>query len=285
MRMQRAVGPASKLAASSVADPQPVKRLQNKINSPAMTRKKILQDHKCHGKTFIPPFQHMLGPLSEISWVKTILPELLWITLIQNYHGHREGVELITRFTRIARKCSSSEKKRIFATSSALGELTRDEKSCLLRELTASGDLFDIQKPLLPLIRLYPECPLRFLYSVKPNSTREEEKQNIERLRKLVGGMYNKISLDTMMVQATAIWLAFDSGVLKVSEGLALARFPEIEKYPNTELSEKVAASIRSSIFMFFTEPHYPKSPNWPKYFWNRSLEIDQCYFEESASE
>ena len=49
-----------------------------------------------------------------------------------------------------------------------------------------------------------------------------------------------------------------------------LAKFPEIEKYPHTELSEKVAASIRSSIYMFFTEPHYPQSATWPKYFWIR---------------
>jgi hypothetical protein len=249
-----------------------------------MTRKTVLQDHKRRGKTFIPPFQHMLGPLSEISWVKTILPELLWIALIQDYHGLREGVALITRFTRIARKCSSSEKKNIFATASALGELTKDEKSCLQSELAASGELFEIQKALLPLITLYAECPLRFMYSVKPNSS-GDEKQDIERLKNLVGGMYDKISRDTMMVQATAIWLAFDSGVLKVFEGLALAKFPEIEKYPHTELSEKVAASIRSSIFMFFTEPHYPKSSNWPKYFWNRGLEVDKCYFEEPASE
>ena len=88
-----------------------------------------------------------------------------------------------------------------------------------------------------------------------------------------------------MMVQATAIWLAFDSGALKVFKGLALANFPEIEKYPNTELSEKVAASIRSSIYMFFSEPHYRASSNWPKYFWNRGLDIDGCYFEEQLSE
>ena len=249
-----------------------------------MTRKKVLQDHKRQGKTFIPPFQHMLGPLSEISWVKTILPELLWIALIQDYHGLREGVAIITRFTRIARKCSSSKKKNIFATVSALLELTKDEKSCLQKELAASGDLFEIQKALLPLITLYPECPLKFLYSVKYNSSGEEEK-DIERLKNLVRGMYDKTSRDTMMVQATAIGLAFDSGILKVFKGLALAKFPEIEKYPYTELSEKIAASIRSSIFMFFTEPHYPKSSNWPKYFWNRGLEIDKCYFEESTSE
>lgn len=249
-----------------------------------MTKKKVLQDHKRHGKTFIPPFQHMLGPLKEISWVKTMLPELIWIALIQDYHGHREGVALITKFTRIARKCSHSEKKRIFATISSLWEMTKEEQSCLKKELASSGDLFEIQKAILPLIAFYPECPLRFLYS-STLSLSGEEKRNLELLKTLVGGMYNKISRNTMMVQATAIWLAFDSGALKVFEGLALANFPEIEKYPNTELSEKVAASIRSSIYMFFSEPHYRASSNWPRYFWNRGLEIDGCYFEESLSE
>ena len=226
----------------------------------------------------------MLGPLTEIAWAKTMLPKLLWIALIQDYYGHRKGVELITTLTRIARKCSSAEKKKIFATVSALGELTKGEKACLQSELAALGDLFEIQKALLPLITLYPECPLGFLYSDKPSSSGVEE-QNLERLTKLVGGMYNKISRDTMMVQATATWLAFDSGVLKVFEGLALANFPEIEKYPHTALSEKVAASIRSSIYMFFIEPHYPETSSWPKYFWNRGIEVEKCYFEESASE
>jgi len=237
-----------------------------------MTEKKVLQDHKRQGKTFIPPFTHMLGPLTEISWVKTMFPELLWIALIQDYHGHREGVALITSLTRIARKCSTSEKKRIFATISSFKELTPDEQSCL------QSELFEIQKALLPLITYYPECPLRFLYSSKPNSDGVAD-QNREQFRKLVEKLYDKTSKDTMMVQTTAIWLAFDAGVLKVFEGLALASFPEIEKYPHTELSRKVAASIRSSIYMLFVEAHYPASSNWPRYFWNRGLEIDRCYF------
>lgn len=249
-----------------------------------MTRQKVLQDHKRRGKTFIPPFTHMLGPLHEISWVKTMLPEVLWIALIQGYHGHREGVALITALTRIARKCSPSEKVRIFATISSLGELTNDEQSCLQSKLAASGELFEIQKALLPLIVFYPECPLRFLYSTMPSLAAGAE-QNLERFKTLVEGLYNKTSRDTIMVQATAIWLAFDSGALKVFEGLALASFPEIEKYPQTEISQKVAASIRSSIYMFFSEPHYPVSSDWPRYFWNRGLKIDRCYFEETSSE
>ncbi len=249
-----------------------------------MTRQKILQDHKRQGKTFIPPFTHTIGPLQEISWVKTMLPEFLWIALIQDYYGYREGVELITSLSRIAHKCSPSEKKRVFATISSLGELTADEQSRLQSDLAASGELFEIQKALLPLIAFYPECPLRFLFSSKPDLSGKEGR-NLERFKSLVAGVYDKTSRDTMMVQATAIWLAFDSGALKVFEGLALASFPEIEKYPHTTLSQKVAASIRSTIYIFFSEPHYPSSSNWPKNFWNRGLEIDNCYFEETSNE
>jgi hypothetical protein len=250
-----------------------------------MASKKVLQDHKRRGKTFIPPFTHMLGPLHEISWVKTMLPELLWIALIQDYHGYREGVALITSLTRAARKCSPSGRQRIFATISSFGELTADEQSCLQSELAVLGELFEIQKALLPLIAYYPECPLRFLYSSKPNHAVESE-QDLNRFKTLLEGLYNKTSKDTMMVQATAIWLAFDSGVLKVFKGLALASFPEIEKYPNTELSQKVAASIRSSIYMFFGGgTHYPVSSAWPQYFWNRGIEIAPCYFQDASSE
>ena len=104
-----------------------------------MTKKVVLQDHKRKRKTFIPPFTQMLGPLREISWVKTMLPELLWIALIQDYYGHAKGVALITSLTRLARKCSVSEKKRIFATLSSFGEMTIDEQSCLHSEIATSG--------------------------------------------------------------------------------------------------------------------------------------------------
>ncbi|OIP35030.1 MAG: hypothetical protein COW04_12365 [Deltaproteobacteria bacterium CG12_big_fil_rev_8_21_14_0_65_43_10] len=163
--------------------------------------------------------------------------------------------------------------------------MTRDEQLCLQSEFAASGELFEIQKALIPLIVFYPECPLGFLYSTMPRLTDGEHLEHLESFKTLVAGLYDKTSRNTMMVQATAVWLAFDSGALKVFEGLALASFPEIEKYPNTELSQKVAGSIRASVPMFFTEHHYPVTSNWPRYFWNRGFEIDQCYFQEIADE
>ncbi len=221
-----------------------------------MKKQKILQDHKRKGKTFIPPLMHGIGPFKETIWAKTALPELLWIALIQDYYGYREGVELITSLSQIAHKCAPSVKKRVFATINSLGTLTADEQSCIQSNLADSGELLKIQKALLPLIACYPECPLRFLFQDKPDLSGKRVRY-LKQLKFLVRRMYDKVSIDSVMVQATAIGLAFDSGVLKVFEGLALASFPEIEKYPLTDLSKKVAASIRATMHMFFNEPFY----------------------------
>ncbi len=247
-----------------------------------MVRKKILQDHKRKGKAFIPPFTSMMGPLEEVSWIKTILPELLWIALIQDCYGHREGVELITSLTRAIRQCTISKKPRMFATISSFVQLTHDEQLCLQQKLTTQA-MFKIQKALFPLIFYYPECPLKFLFSF-PNE-REIPKPDINQFKVLVANLYNKREKTPMMVQSTAIWVAFDSGVLKVSKDTALAKFPEIEKYPNTELSKNIAGSIRAAMHMFFIDRYYPTASEWPKYFWNRGLKIDRCYFEEASDE
>jgi len=249
-----------------------------------MKKQKVLQDHKRKGKSFIPPFTHTLGPLQEVSWVKTMIPELLWIALIQDYYHLQKGVELITSLSRTVHKCSPSEKRRVFASITSLGQLTFDERACLQSALAASNDLSKVQKALIPLISFYPECPLGFLVPSDYNFS-GSQKEHLERLKSVVGGMYDKASKSTMMVQATAIWLAFDSDALKVSKGLALASFPEIEKYPETEVSRKVAGSIRASVQMFFMEPHYQMSSKWPSYFWNRGLAIDRCYFEKIGDE
>ena len=85
-----------------------------------------------------------------------------------------------------------------------------------------------------------------------------------------------------MMIQATAIWLGFDAGKLKVSEGLALAEFPEIERYPDTELSRRVGSGVRASLNMLIGAGQRQSiGESWPSYFWNRGLTIDGCEFAD----
>lgn len=100
------------------------------------------------------------------------------------------------------------------------------------------------QESLEPLIALYPECPLGPIFAPTPAAAPENA---LRRMTSLVSSLFHRADRDPMMVQATVVWLAFDAGALKVRKGLSLAQLPEIEHYPDTELSKRVGGAIRSS--------------------------------------
>jgi hypothetical protein len=239
----------------------------------------ILGDHKKRGKTLVPPFTHMLGGLQEVSWVKTIIPEVSWIGLVQYQHGHRRGVELITSLVRTARSLQSGSPTKILAAASSYSEISASDWARLSEKMAATGDLFEIQQSLEPLIALYPECPLAPLFATLPLTPAED---GINRIKNLVSSLFRRGDRDPMMVQATVVWLAFDAGMLKVQKGFALAQFPEIEHYPDTEISRKAGSGIRASLNMFFGQGELcPRSSTWPQYFWNRGLTLTPCEFSD----
>jgi hypothetical protein len=128
-----------------------------------------------------------------------------------------------------------------------------------------------------PLISWYPECPFALLFPKPPR--RSLQKNSLAPLKEVISSLYRRSERGPMMVQATAIWLAFDADVLKVTSDLSLARFPEIEHYPETEteISQKIGSSIRATLNVFFgSQIHYADVP-WPGYFWNRGLSIEPC--------
>ena len=141
-----------------------------------------------------------------------------------------------------------------------------------------------IQRALRPLVELYPACPLAFLFK-RVEGDEAAEGQHLTLLRRIVGQMFDRAARPTVMTQATFIWLAFDAGVLKVAHGLTLAEFPKIEEYPTTDVSRKIASSIRAGIQVFFAEDQFSGGKEWSRYFWNRGLEIDECLLGEERSE
>lgn len=246
------------------------------------TRRGVLADHKKRGKTLLAPFNHMIGSLQEVSWVRSIIPEILWIGLIQLQHGHRNGVHLITSMARLAREGRRSDAdapSEIFATASSFLKLSCPEWADLRKELASKGELFSIQEPLTPLITLYPECPLKPIFARPPTTVPDNA---LARMTNLVSSLFRRHDRDPMMIQATVTWLGFDAGKLKVSEGLALAQFPEIERYPDTELSRRVGSGVRATLNILIGSGHgQPVDVSWPKYFWNRELAIAPCDFSD----
>jgi hypothetical protein len=234
----------------------------------------VLKDHVRRGKKLLPPFlAHFGEQLSEISWVDTLLPELIWIDLIQQTCGAKHGVEIITRVTRLARR-EYAQKGTIFFRLSDFALLSEEAKAHVCDGLAKERQ--ELSSALHHLSFWYPECPLSFL------TGRDERQGDLQVIRSTVARLFNREHRDSMMTQATAIWIFFDSGSLVVNSDLALAQFPEIQRYPDTELSRQVAGSIRAGLNAFYGHG-LEKPRGWPFYFWNRGIETSDCEFDEPA--
>ena len=212
-----------------------------------------------------------------------MIPELIWFALLQN-GDVRLGIKLAESLATEAASTVPVDRPRWYGTTSSFGGLGPSEAERLRQRLSDLGMLEQLQKRLAPLAVLYPECPLRFLWDGDSKDSRTDEVL-LGELRPVLLAMFDKTLRDTTLAAATFTYLAFVEDVLKVATGLALADFPKVADYPNTERSREVAAAVRSTLPMFFSHPFYDPATAWPAYFWNRGLLIEPCSFGSDSDE
>jgi hypothetical protein len=238
---------------------------------------KILGNHKRRGKFLIPPFVAEFGPMQEVSWVRELVPELLWIALLHKAYGDRRAVDIVTKITRALRSLFDDQTHRKFCFISEWAEVPEINLDSKFGKTEGASAFNDAALVLNPLIQFYPKCPLHRLFSSNGNETYVEPEFLVS-FASMVGDLFSRDKRFSMMVQATSIWTAFDSGELLVSEASTLAQFPEIDAYPQTEVSLKLAASIRATLNLiggrFFVEK---ENTYWSEYFWKRGIELTEC--------
>lgn len=240
--------------------------------------RRILVDHRKRGQKLVPPLNEFPG--SDISWLVSILPQLLWIALIEDYHGLAAGVEIMTSVASVARRIHpATGMSAAFATVSSFEAMSDNEASQLRNVLNDRGKLSSVQDPLRDLICWYPACPLRCVFS-EPNMPASTG--GLGRLKSVILGMYRRRERQAMMVQATVLRLMFDADALRVCDRSFLSGLPEIDRYPSTDLSRKAGASIRATLNAIFGfDQSRPETSAWPRYFWNCGLAIEECEFRD----
>ncbi|HKU07843.1 MAG TPA: hypothetical protein VJR30_17360 [Bradyrhizobium sp.] len=232
----------------------------------------MLGDHKRVKSKLVTPFNELFGPMHEVSWINMMIPELLWIALVQQTWGPKRGVEIITAFTRDVRASDPTRDRTIWA---AAGKFTQLPEGTLAQIVEGRPYRDDLCVPLAPLHEHYPDHPMRELSTTTALAQGSED---LETIKELVGELFDRAATTAVMAQATATWLAFDADRLKVSAGLTLADFPRIEDYPDTEQSQRIAASIRATLNQMFGETDMMGSgTDWPVAFWNRGLALEPC--------
>lgn len=234
-------------------------------------RTPVLDDHKRVRSKLVTPFNDMFGPMQEVSWINTMIPELLWIALVQDAWGPRRGVEIITAFTRDVRASEATRERTIWAAAGKFAALPNGVLADIVKDRPYRNDLC---APLEPLHAHYPEHPMSELVAAVGTPSTSD----LKGLKALVDDLFDRASTSATLTQATATWLAFDADRLKVATGLALADFPRIEDYPNTEQSQRIAASIRATLNKMFGDVELMASgTEWPIAFWNRGLQLEPC--------
>lgn len=245
------------------------------------SQKPILGDHKRIKSKLITPFNDQLGPLREVSWVNTMIPELLWIALLQNAYGPHRCVEILTAFSRDLRTSSPERADTIWAAAGKFSVLPAAELRSLVQKNDAEYGQ-ELRVALRPIAALYPPHPLNKIFLAEDLTPRPDD---IELVKRVLVEMYDRSSWGATMTQAHAIWLAFDSGRLVVSPDVSLARFPEIDQYPHTDLSRRIAGAIRASLNQFFGDEGLMASgTTWPVEFWNEGLNLASCEVADGIS-
>jgi hypothetical protein len=239
----------------------------------------VLKDHKRTGKLFRPPLTQV-GPLSEVRWVVDMLPEFIWIGLLQDRFGLQEGIHLAQSLALRASKAMLQKPKPWFAAMSAFKVLTNDESDSLLSALGQDSSLDKIKEGLGPILEFYPSSPIRFL-----ESTQGEPRYSgltLAAFKHFLSELFDKRARPATLVQATAVYIGFVTDQLKIMKGVtSFDNFEAIADYPDTEESRQVGASVRATCLSLLPALMEAYSTDWPVCFWNRGLELEPCTTQE----
>jgi hypothetical protein len=151
----------------------------------------------------------MLGGLSPVKWIDDLLPEMLWLGMLNNDHGHRRGVQLAEALATAADRALAPHTK-VFAVASAYSSIPSDRWADIIR-LISTDSLAELQKTLRPLAALYPQSAFSALWGANQPQPHDGD---IGIMRTQVGTIVNRGGRPAMLAQANALYIAVITGSL-----------------------------------------------------------------------
>lgn len=231
-------------------------------------RRKVLDGHRRLGKRFIPPLLSF-GHFHEVPWTAHMLPEFVWLGLLNSRFGFATGAALARSVATAARDVHETKTRRWFAMLGDYACLAPREATKLGTQLEAAGVMAQVVEALAPLRQFYPDNPLNLLLAQGP------DENEIGIMKQEVAGLFDRTGIPAMRVQVTALTLALGH-FLFVHPDSGLADINAVQNYPETNESLRIAAVIRASLNSLFATEGRGPTP-WSQYFWQRGLELGGC--------
>lgn len=236
---------------------------------------RVLGTYRKVGRKFVPPMLQAFQ-FDHVSWASHTLPELIWWDVIADKISHRFAAKVAGEIGEYFK--GAENRKHWWAFISDYSQLSEDRAGGLRQHLSRTNVLSPLRESLTDFLDLYPKCPISSLLDGRPSGV--VDVGYLIRFENRLEKLQDKRSRSGVLIQAQALYLGFVLGKLRVKKGLALADFPEVEHYPNTEKSKIVGASICATVNMLAGTmlPRYQED-SWVQYFWKRSLDLRPLNF------
>lgn len=235
-----------------------------------MAKQNILSGHKKVGKKLIPPMKQF-PQMHSLSYVDDILPELLWLGLINDRIGLSAGTRLFKEFLGATEPVRSQMTGTNLAFVSSYGVLDDTARALLVQELISRDLLVSLTDHLQPLLVLYPMFPLGFLgVPSAPRSTREL----VDELKESVSRHADKYETPGIVLNGDVLLSRLVTKTIKFAKTIKLPDFDAIFSTPESEEAQRAAAFMRANAL---SEVGMNGPNPWSEYFWRRSYELSPC--------
>lgn len=234
-------------------------------------KKTLLEGHKRVGKRFIPPMLQ-IPQLQQTSFVDDILPELVWIGLLNDQLGYVRGARVIEQVFRCVEDLRTDNQHGNFALMSTYRVLNASQKSELANRLDHAGPATLIRVAIAPLVLLYDDCPLNFF---GPPSAMITEDELVARMRHCIGRTIDRYETPATVLYGAMLIYRLVSKTIQFSRDMELPNFNAVIDAPESEEAKRAAGFMRANVMSEFASLNLPKA--WAKHFWSRNFAISPC--------
>lgn len=231
-------------------------------------KNQILEGHKKVGKKFIPPMMQFPG-FREVNWVNDIIPELIWIAILQKKLGYRNANEAMAELhKKFIEVCDTKYLHSFFSSYDAL---SLEAKDSLKKSFQDSEYYEPIFEGLKDLQFYYPNHPLQFLYDGRTIQKTEVDLQLIKDSLKVI---LERRTEEGTIAQAAVLFNSMATGKFHAPAGSIFWEFGEIDNYPKTDKSRQLASSIRAMVNAFMNNDNRNMNCEWVNSFWKVSFTL-----------
>ena len=212
----------------------------------------------------------------SVAYVTHMLPELVWIGLLNQKMGYVPAAKLLERLFTLVGETKDPDTKGNFALMSTFGLLRDDQKNVLRVRLREEETLILSQEATAPLNLLYDNCPLLFL---GPPTRVFGRHELVSTIKKCVGETIDKYNTPGILLNGSLMMFSLVTKQLYFSRDIDLPDFNSIVNAPDSEEAKHAAGIMRAYALTEFGMRNV--DPSWARHFWNQNAQLSPCEFSE----